>query len=378
MKNIVFVIESLHLGGAEKSLVTLLHNLDYQQYNVDLILFTNEGIFLNQVPSQVNIIQIKWPHFTFLKRIYYKVLRAVNYSNLHNAQILWPLIENNFTVIDKRYDAAIAYSQGFSTYYVAKFISATKNFSWLNTNYQKTAYNIKFDYSFYKNYDKIVAVSVEAKNSLEKELYKIKKEIPIVIIKDITDQMSLQKLATVKPDIVFKSNKINVVTVCRLAKEKGLPLAINACRHLLDSGYEINWYVVGEGGEREYLEKLIIDNNLSDSFFLLGATNNPYPYMKAADIYVQTSLFEGLGLTVIEASYLNKPIVATNFDTVYSIIENEETGLIAEMTPDSIALQVKRLVVDKTLRTKFINNLAKQENKDKEESLQKINELLLI
>ena len=94
MKNIVFVIESLHLGGAEKSLVTLLQSIDYAKYNVDLILFTSEGIFLNQVPEQVKIIQIQWPYFSVFKRIQYKFLRILKHLSLHDSQILWSLIED--------------------------------------------------------------------------------------------------------------------------------------------------------------------------------------------------------------------------------------------------------------------------------------------
>jgi glycosyltransferase involved in cell wall biosynthesis len=93
---------------------------------------------------------------------------------------------------------------------------------------------------------------------------------------------------------------------------------------------------------------------------------------------VQTSLFEGLGLTVIEASYLNKPIVCTNFPTVYSILEHEKTGLIAEMNAIDIANNIERLILDKKLKKVLIKNLTNKENNDKEISLKKVNELFNI
>ena len=98
--------------------------------------------------------------------------------------------------------------------------------------------------------------------------------------------------------------------------------------------------------------------------------------MKACDIYVQTSLFEGLGLTVIEASILRKPIVCTNFPTAFGILKDGETGLIAEMTAESIAENIERLINDVELKNKLIANLSQQKNKDKEESLNKIDQLL--
>ena len=376
MKKIVFVIESLHLGGAEKSLITLLQHLDYQQYDVSLILFNTGGLFLNQVPSEVHIIQKSTPQLSILSRLYYKILRKLKRATYHNAQLFWPLIKKEFVLETINYDVGIAYNQGLVSYYVADFIKATKKYAWLNTDYKKAGYNIHFDYPFYEKFDKIIAVSTEAKSSLANELQKVQKEVPIVIIKDITDKKRVTDLGNKKQEVSFASNKLNIVTIGRLAKPKGLDLAIASCKILIDKGYAVNWYVVGEGGEREYLENLIKENQLSASFFLLGATENPYTYMKNCDIYVQTSLFEGLGLTVIEASYLNKPIVATNFDTIYGIIQDEETGLIAQMNPESIASKIERLILEESLRTSFSNNLAKLENKDKEESLQKINKLL--
>ena len=377
MKKIVFVIESLHLGGAEKSLITLLQHLDYQQYDVSLILFNTGGLFLNQVPSEVHIIQKSTPQLSILSRLYYRISRKLKRATYHNAQLFWPLIKKEFVLETINYDVGIAYNQGLVSYYVADFIKATKKYAWLNTDYKKAGYNIHFDYPFYEKFDKIIAVSTEAKSSLANELQKVQKEVPIVIIKDITDKKRVTDLGNKKQEVSFASNKLNIVTIGRLAKPKGLDLAIASCKILIDKGYAVNWYVVGEGGEREYLENLIKGNQLSATFFLLGATENPYTYMKNCDIYVQTSLFEGLGLTVIEASYLNKPIVATNFETIYGIIQDEETGLITQMNPESIASKIERLMLDESLRTTFSNNLAKLENKDKEESLQKIKELLL-
>ena len=109
---------------------------------------------------------------------------------------------------------------------------------------------------------------------------------------------------------------------------------------------------------------------------MLGAKINPYPYMKACDIYVQTSLFEGLGLTVIEAAILQKPIVCTNFPTAYNILKDNETGLIAEMNPNAIAEQIEKLIKDESLRKKLISNLEQQENKDKEQSLLQFENLI--
>ncbi len=376
MKKIVFVIESLNLGGAEKSLVTLLNNLDYSRYDVDLIVFHKGGVFEEFIPGKVNLIINEFPKFYFTERIGFKLRRIFNYKGLHSAQILWPLIEARLSPHIQQYDVAIAYSQGFSTYYLEKYIEASSKYAWLNTDYQKAGYKIEFDFPIYKKFDSIVAVSPPAKLSFEIELKRIGKELLINVIKDISDKEVILKKSYEKLKINLDENSVNIVTVARLAKEKSLHLVLESCRKLIKRGYKLHWYIVGEGGERSSLEKLIHQYGLIKFVTLIGLTNNPYPYMRNCDIYVQTSSFEGLGLTVIEASYLNKPIVCTNFPTVFSLLVDNETGLIAEMNSDSIVSKIELLINDTHLRNKLILNLSLVENKDQENSINKIYNLL--
>lgn len=374
-KQIAFVIESLELGGAEKSLVTLLQNLDYSQYDVDLITLKSGGFFKDFVPKEVKRHTIQIVEFGGIDRIRFAIEKKI-YKNYHSAQLYWKCFKKNFTPIDKKYDIVFAYNQGFVTYYVEELMRANKKYAWINTDYQKAGYNIQFDYPIYKNFDQVVTVSPEGKASFENELRKIGKTLNVGIIKDITDEKMLVKESQLPMKVNFSENKINIVTVARLMEYKGLNLAIDACYILKTKNFPVNWYVVGEGMERSTLEKQIQENKLTENFFLLGADKNPYPYMKNADVYVQTSLFEGLGLTVIEASLLHKPIVSTNFPTVYGILKHEDTGLICEMNANDIANSIERLITDSTLKNKLVDNLKHQENQDKNLTLSKIENLL--
>lgn len=376
MKNLLFVIESLHLGGAEKSLVTLLQNINYDEYAVDLLLFNKNGLFEKFVPEQVSIIYYNIPKLNISERIFYKIKRNLSNNNSHDAQLFWTIINSKIRGVSKKYDIAIAYNQGFATYFVNQYIIAYKKVSWLNIDYQKAGYNIKFDYPIYKNFDVVVAVSPEAKKGLENELKKINKILNIEIIKDISDKTIICKQSKASVELAFKENEINIVTVCRLAKQKGLHLAIDSCQKLISNGYSIHWYIVGEGSERNNIERIIRQKGLINHITLVGMTDNPYPYMLKCDIYVQTSLFEGLGLTVIEASYLNKPIVCTNFPTVYGIIKDNETGLIAEMNVISIVAKIETLIEDKVLRDKLVYNLTQLHNTDKEQTVLQFEKLM--
>lgn len=373
-KKIIFVIESLHLGGAEKSLVTLLNNLDYSRYCVDLLLFNKDGIFLEFVPDTVNIIFLNYPKLSFVKRVNFFIKRKTK-IRFHHSQLYWDLIKYQFNELKCNYDYAVAYNQGFATYFTDQYIKSKKKYAWINTDYIKAGYNIKFDYPIYCSFNKIVVVSLQAEINFLKACSTIKKKLPTVVINDIVDKEILLKQANLVPKINFDKSKINIVSVGRLAKAKGFELSIGACEILVRKGFAINWYIVGEGSERQKLEQLCLGKGLVENIFFLGADSNPYPYMKQADIYVQTSLFEGLGLTVIEASYLNKPIVSTNYPTVYSILKNEETGLIVEMNSNIIASNIERIIIDGLLKNTLIENLKLVVNRDKEVTLKKVNDL---
>jgi glycosyltransferase involved in cell wall biosynthesis len=358
----------------------LLQNIDYEKYNVDLLLITKGGEFEKFVPKQVNII---FKNITdksnslshFVNRIQFYLLNKINKSyNSHH--IFWTVFKKNITNHEKKYDVAVAYSQGFATYFVAEKVMANKKFSWLNIDYAKAKHNSNFDHKRYLKYDKIVCVSPECETSLIKSMKNIGATLPTMVIKDITDTNTVRELSLQKNGFLKKDKVTYILTVGRLAKQKGLHLAIDACNILKNKGINITWFVIGEGTERQYLETKIKEKNLIDSFVLLGFKENPYPFMKTCDIYVQTSLFEGLGLTVIEAAIFKKPIVTTNFPTASSIVTHNETGLICDMTGEAIAESIQKYLEDDVFKNQIIDNLSKVKNTDKEKSLKKFNELM--
>ena len=377
-KKILFVIESLNLGGAEKSLVTLLNNLNYDLISVDLMLFYRNGIFEKYCPPEVKIVDGPKVRRTIFDRILFELYKLFNFKKLHNAQLFWRIVGNKYKVFPVKYDVAIAYSQGFASYFVSEYITAEKKFSWLNIDYRIAGYKIAFDYRLYSAFTKIVAVSDSVKLILQEELNKIIKTLDIEIVRDIVDEKIIYMQADEEYINCFKTG-INIVSVGRLVKQKAFSLAIEVCSELKQNNIYVNWFILGEGRERKNLENLIKTNNLQDTFFLLGATDNPYPYINACDIYVQTSLFEGLGISLIEAAFLNKPIVTTNFPTAYTIIEHEKTGLICEMNANAIAKSIERLIKDENLSNYFVNNLqTKDKSIDKVESINEVNKLLEI
>ena len=176
---------------------------------------------------------------------------------------------------------------------------------------------------------------------------------------------------------VSKKGEITIVTVGRLTKPKNHLLAVDAAKILKDRGLDFRWYFVGEGDEmRSAIEERIAVKGLQNNVFLLGLKENPYPFMTKADIYVQTSSFEGFGMTIAEAKILHRPIVCTNFDIVHDQIIDHQNGLIADMAPNSVADRIIELYQDEELRQHLISSLKEETNNTSFTEVVKFNELI--
>lgn len=220
------------------------------------------------------------------------------------------------------------------------------------------------DYSKEKFYfgklDHIVTVSEELVNILRDNFPEYRKKIGC--IHNIVSSRMIRKMSLEKVDFKEENDRsISLISVGRLAKEKGLDISLEAFNILVKKGYDLKWYLIGEGNVREELERRIREEKLEKRVILLGIKENPYPYIKQADIYIQTSRYEGKSISIDEAKILAKPILITNFETANNHIRNNINGVIAEMNPMSVANHLELLIKEEKLRSKFIDNLKKEE-----------------
>lgn len=393
MKKILFVINSLTIGGSEKSLVSILNILDYDKYDVDLLMLKRGEVFEKYVPNKVNILdipkyyeflgnkKIKISPFKKMKYIYCRIkcsiqLRTNRYKKqvINNQQIFYKNQKNILEKLDKRYDVAIAYAQGFPTYLVADKINASKKIAWINCDYTATLYDKKMDEGFYDKFNKIIAVSENGKQSIINVNKKYEKKIEV--IRDIVDSKLIRKMSKEKIK-KFDKKYINILTVARLViTYKGYDILIKTAKLLKKNNYKFKWYVIGDGPDKKEIEKLIKHYNLSNEIILLGSKSNPYPYMKECDIYVQTSRKEGFGLTVIEAKTLKKPIVCTNFNSAKEIINNNIDGLIVNIDHISIFEGIKKYIKDTEFKRKVQSNLNKLNEYSLSNDINKIKRLI--
>lgn len=209
--------------------------------------------------------------------------------------------------------------------------------------------------------DHIVAVSDECSQTFLKEYPDFKEKT--LVIENILSPTFIKEQASLEVPIEIKKSptKTILVTVGRLSHAKGLDQAIRACKKLVDEGYDIAWYVVGYGPLEDTLKKLIDLLALQDRFILLGKKVNPYPYIKACDIYVQPSRYEGKAVTIREAQILGKPVVITNFPTAKSQACDEFDALITPLSIDGIVTGIQRLIEDRQLKESLISNISKED-----------------
>ncbi|WP_346868670.1 glycosyltransferase [Clostridium sp. UBA5119] len=392
-KDILFVINSLTIGGSEKSLVSLLNVIDYSKYRVDLLMLRKGESLDKYIPNEVNILDI--PNFyiylnnenydkTIVKALLYRMCRIKSSIDIrlnkleskktkNNQQIFYINQKNILKRIEKKYDIAIAFAQGFPTYFVVDKVDADNKIAWINCDYKATTYNKELDKIFYDKIHKIVAVSESSKDSI----INVNKNYTnkIVVIKDIVNPDIIVNMATEKIKEI-DSNEVNILTVGRLViGYKGYDIAIKTADLLRNSGYKFKWYVVGDGQDKEKLQDLVKVYDLEKYFILLGSRDNPYPYMKKCDIYVQPSRNEGFGLTVIEAKILKKPIVCTNFNTANELIKNEEDGLIVEQDEVQLLNGIKRYLDDNSFRDNILRNLKSENEYNTMNEIYKIYEL---
>lgn len=383
-KKVLFVIDSLTCGGAEKSLVSLLPLLDYDKLEVDLLIVRRGGIFDLHVPSQVRLIAL--PMATGIRKMLRPLCRLRFFARLrcnrllgipqHSAEQHWTTMKAAIAPLKKNYDAAVAWHQGFPTYYVASRVNSVRKYAWVNIDLSKAGYAASFNRSFYDRFHGISAVSDTLRMMLENTDYIDKTRLYTVY--DILNVDQIRQLAR---ETGFNDNlpvgTLRIVTTGRMTTQKNYVLAVNTAWRLKENGLNFHWYFVGDGPERCHIKQLIEARSLQEHITLLGTQSNPYPYMAGCDIYVQTSRFEGFCLTLREARILNKPVVSTDFPVVHDQIRDGENGLIAKMTPESVAEKILLLARDPVLREKLIAATRLEEDRTAMTEAAKVNEMLL-
>ncbi|MCR5704421.1 MAG: glycosyltransferase [Eubacterium sp.] len=375
-KKIIFVIDTLRMGGAEKSLISLLKSLNSDRVDVDLLVFEGGGILENEVPEWVNIIHgdvvtrgmtlelrkywfelIKTGHFiAAYDRIRLKIRTVFRKKMVFN----WKIVKKHLNKLPNQYDVAIGYLEGTSDFFVIDKIDAKKKIGWIHIDFSKRGI-MPEESEYYNQFDKLVTISEICREAFIKYVPKTKNKIIILENLVLPDEIKEKAKADIEDDWE-KSECAHLVSVGRLDYQKGFDIAAQAAKELKDRKVSFCWHIYGKGAMKDQIETYIEEQKIDDVFKLEGLRENPYPYVKRADIVVQPSRFEGKSIVLDEAKILGKAIVVTDYPSVSDQIKNGETGLITEISPKAIADGIEQVLNDSTLKASLEYNAENEQN----------------
>ena len=380
MKNILFVIHALGCGGAEKSLISLMERLPYYEWNIDLIVASPNGIYMDKIPHQVNQITELYDlenYSTELKQRRKKVCsfrdlgcqikwqiqsRVSGHKYPHYGENKWDIWGKYLPPLNKHYDLAISYMNGFPNYYVIDKVCADKKILWIHNEFEKMGYDYEFESAYYQKADKIVTISQACVESFSRIYPELRNKI--MVLENISSAKDIFEKAKEIPlaDAFFNFKGRRIVSVGRLTEQKNFQLAVQVAQKLKSYGIEFIWYILGDGELRQSLTEQIREYDLIDQVKLVGIKPNPYPYIANCDVFVQSSIYEGKSIVLDEAKILCKPIVITNYVTASNSIESGKNGLIVDMTSEELTKGIISFFENEEMRKYVVEQLRNEQN----------------
>ena len=382
MKPRIFIaMHYMEIGGAETALVGLLNALDPARVDVDLFLYDHRGEMMQFIPEWVNLLP-QIPKYSVLERpivelvkrgfwgiaagrLWAKYISKVAYkrsgSKLENnggldkmskcTAPLLPRINQSVT-----YDLAISFLTPHRI--VAEKVKAKKKIAWIHTDYTRVWVDAEDELKVWQKYDYVASISGDVTNTFLQVFPSLAPKI--VEIENILSPTFVRKRAELEDtDKEFRhEGTITLLSVGRFSDAKNYDNVPDICKRLInETKLNIKWYIIGYGGDEALIRKKIKEAGMEEHVILLGKRSNPYPYIKACDIYVQPSRYEGKSVTVREAQMLCKPVVVTNYPTAPSQIRSGIDGVIVPMDNEGCANGLAEVICDKPLQERIIAHL---------------------
>ena len=382
MKPRIFIaMHYMEIGGAETALVGLLNALDPARVDVDLFLYDHRGEMMQFIPEWVNLLP-QIPKYSVLERpiaelvkrgfwgiaaarMWAKRISKVAYkrsgSKLENnggldkmskcTTPLLPKINQSMT-----YDLAISFLTPHRI--VAEKVKAKKKIAWIHTDYTRVWVDAEDELKVWQKYDYVASISGDVTNTFLQVFPSLAPKI--VEIENILSPKFVRKRAELEDtDKEFRqTDKISLLSIGRYSEQKNYDNVPDICKRLINkTKLNIKWYIIGYGGDEALIRQKIKEVDMEEHVILLGKRSNPYSYIKACDIYVQPSRYEGKSVTVREAQMLCKPVVVTNYPTAPSQIRSGIDGVIVPMDNEGCAHGLAEVICDKPLQERIIAHL---------------------
>lgn len=358
----------LELGGIERSLLGLIESFDFKKYDVDLFLFGHHGTLFSHIDKRVHLLpevkELAYLRDSFLTKLKHGCFFSAALRCRDRMLSRFRKTDNDATWADvvqrcvkkqsKHYDLAISFFRPFD--YLIEKVDADIKVGWIHTDYSNKdtfTEGLEKDYS---RLDVISAVSKECKESFCRMFPKLADKV--VVIENIHSRASIQQSA-----VVFTVNEempedgsIRLLSIGRFCTAKNFDNVPDICKKILKAGINVKWYLIGFGPDESLIRQKIEENGMQERVMILGKKDNPYPYIRACDLYVQPSRYEGKCVSVVEAQILQKPVVITAYKTSASQLLDGVDGVIVPQDNEGCAQGIIELLKNPERMTALVEN----------------------
>lgn len=386
-KRLFIAIHYLEIGGAEISLIGLLQAIDYSKCDVDLFVYSHRGELMQFIPKEVNLLpeipeyaQIERPMKDALKDGYWRIVlrrliakrRFARYKKskhpVDNGAVFGYVLDSVTTVLPSleylgEYDLAISFLTPHNI--VADKVKAKKKAAWIHTDYSKIDVDAELELPVWSKFDHVVSISDQVTENFIGVFPSLKDKI-VRIDNILSPKFVRERAEHIPPEVVRKEmpkedGVTNLLSVGRFCYAKNYDNVPDICRRIIESGVNVRWYLIGYGGDEPLIRSKIAEAGVENHVIILGKKSNPYPYIKACDIYVQPSRYEGNSVTVREAQILCKPVVVTDYSTARNQVKDGVDGVIVPLDNMACAEGLVKVISSAVLIKALSETLAKSD-----------------
>lgn len=350
MMKILFVINTMKIGGTRSSLINLLHLLPYDKVEAHLLVLSPHGPYMSQIDERVKVVPAtricEWvfsskKDLSVPDKIGRYALAVIR--KIVGDKVKYKLAANSYSRLTaENYDAVIGFQEGV-TVNMAALLPGKTHMCWIHNDYinlgeKSTGFRESFDVM-----NKIFFVANAAKESFDSGYPGYSDKLQV--IKNTVDIDSiLEKAKEPVSDSPFKNEAIKFVSVGRVAHQKQYIRAVNTAKALNNMGISFKWIIIGDGNEKSMLTEKIRNEGLENCIEFIGARKNPYPYMSMADALIVTSLYESQPMVILESLLLGVPVISTDFSSAAEMLSGKEYAIICDNSDDAVTQAVTDIV----------------------------------
>ena len=380
--SILIFSQAMELGGVERSLLGLLDSIDYDRYDVDLFLMRHGGELMPYLNPKANLLpeipqyaSLAVPMASLIRSGQFGVLcgrlqgklTARRFDKQHPSDkpsVTALTYSHKYTlrsmpqVSDKTYDLAISFLTPH--YFTRERVKAKKYAAWIHTDYTALSYDRDEEISMWSRYAAICGVSEQVSDAFDKAFPELA-DLTETIENILPEKLIINQSSLTCGDLEQDNSIVVLLSVGRFSEQKNFDNVPDICRRLVTDGLNVKWYLIGYGGDEPLIRQKIAEAGMQDRVIILGKKDNPYPYMRACDLYVQPSRYEGKAVTVREAQLLGKPVVITNYATSGSQLEDGVDGVIVPLDNAGCAAGIAAVLRDPARMQQLSENCAKRD-----------------